>query len=75
MSRKIIGITVGTPMSPQAILDRLENIGGGGSNDPVTKDLILSVLGYTPADQKDIDRLSKEISDLKASLNGNEVAY
>lgn len=50
--------------------------GTPGSDATVTTDNIAAALGYTPADEKTVSELSKEIESLKTKLvDGNEVAY
>lgn len=98
MSKKIVGVTVTTPLNPNkggggggeggqdgfspiatvtetengALIEITDKNGKtsatvkNGSDATVTTDNITKALGYTPANQEDVDNLSDEIADLKA---------
>lgn len=49
-------------------------LGDGGGGVDLTAENIKTALGYTPADQEDVDKLSEEIADLKENGTGSTVA-
>lgn len=74
---KIIGVTVGTTMSPQTIKEKLKPVLSVNGEKPdengdvslgVTKENIEAALGYTPADHQDVEAHEERICNIEMAL-------
>ena len=84
MSRKIIGITVGTPMNPDKIASPSDEQIKTAVNEyldenPVSAGATEEQAQQIEKNKTDITNLSKDVEDLKNTINsipdGNEVTY
>lgn len=74
---KIIGVTVGTTMSPQTIKEKLKPVLSVNGEKPdvngdvsleVTKENVEAALGYTPADAEEVERIDQGLNNAFESV-------